>query len=266
MFTKIEAFFENHKFISSIMSFSLIIGIIKIISYFFNKAYYKYFNIDISFTQINIFQNMELLINNLIIIMILICEIYIIYKIVLFIYENKNNLKKYNSVIKILGIILITILLIIISFNILNTGINYYLSKHIKLDILSSIICTIFAAILAILKIKIFKKPKEKSREEIDKQLNNTYIIICIIGFFVVIINSVENLGEMHAKKLNTFLINLNSNKIILYNTETTSIVADYDYNEKDNSIVIYTNELEKIDNDNMKFSTKTFDEAKVEY
>ena len=44
------------------------------------------------------------------------------------------------------------------------------------------------------------------------------------------------------------------------------SILANYDYNEKTNTLIIYTNELEKINNDNMKFSTKTFDEVKVEY
>ena len=81
----------------------------------------------------------------------------------------------------------------------------------------------------------------------------------------MVLINSVESLGEMQAKHKSTFLINLNQDKIILFNTETTSILADYDYNKKNNSIIIYTNELEKINNNGMKFTTKTFSKVKVE-
>ena len=266
MLKKIQNFIEKYDFISSLISISLIVGFIQIISYIKNTAYYNYFNISSSFISLNIFENLEILLNNLFIITILICEIYIVYDLIIFIYNNRSNLKKFNSIIKVIFLILLTISMILLGLSAINTYFNFYLSGTLKIDISSSIICIGLGIILAIIKIGSMKIKSKETREEIDQKVNTALWIISIVCFLFVIINGIKDLGELQAKNQKTFLINTNENKIILYNDQNMSILANYDYNEKTNTLIIYTSELEKIDNDNMKFSTKTFDEVKVEY
>lgn len=123
------------------------------------------------------------------------------------------------------------------------------------------------AIVVCFAKIGITLFKNKESREEETIQLGDYILLILILcSISIVIINEIINIGINNAQNQKTFLINVNENKIILYNDQNTSIIANYDYNEKDHSITIYTDELEKINNDNMKFTTKTFNEVVIKH
>ena len=87
----------------------------------------------------------------------------------------------------------------------------------------------------------------------IQKSINEMYNINLEIKFpNDLLLNSKKICGVLTeintiSEKVNYLIIsigfNVNENKIILYNDQNTSIIANYDYNEKDHSITIYTDE-----------------------
>ena len=106
----------------------------------------------------------------------------------------------------------------------------------------------------------------DESRGVLDKRCDFALLVLTLAAFCVITVGQINDYGLTEAQNKRSFLINNDTNQIILYNDDDILIMANYKYVEESNSITIYTNELEKINNDNMKFSTKTFDEVKVEY
>ena len=246
---------------------SFLIGIAQAINYFLNVSYYNYFNISSSLININPLSGIITIAIFAIIVIVLLCEIYLLYEIFMLIYNNRENLKKNYSILKRVKIIAIALILMIIVFLIFNNIINYYLTKEWQFEWKATLICSLIAVIVCSAKIGITIVQNKESRKEEKIQLGDyIFLILMLCSISIAIIIEITNIGTNNAKSQKTFLINLNENKIILYNDQNTSIITDYDYNEKNNSIIIYTDELEKINNDNMKFTTKTFDEVKVEY
>lgn len=262
MLDKINHYIDKYTAIFSLISISACASIIQFLSYLYTVSYYNYFNIDSSFIEIST----NLLTAYVITILyqiFLVIEIYLLYNVIsLIIYNYKNIFQEIRKIIyAICGL-----LLYILAFWIYNALISYYITNDFTGAWNITCVCLAIGLTSSIF-IKIYKLISKKSREEDEK--NNYSLILftlILIACCFLLINQSVKLGKQNAENKAAFLINVNENKIILYNTETTSIIADYDYNEKDNSIIIYTDELEKINNDNMKFSTKTFDEVKVEY
>ena len=246
---------------------SFLIGIAQAINYLLNTSYYNYFNINSSLININPLNGIIAIVIFAIKAVLLLCEIYLLYEMFMLIYNNRKNLKKNYSILKRIKIITIALILTIIGFQIFNNIINYCLTKEWQFEWKTTLICSLTAIVVCFAKIRITLFKNKESREEETIQLGDYILLILILcSISIVIINEIINIGINNAQNQKTFLINVNENKIILYNDQNTSIIANYDYNEKDHSITIYTDELEKINNDNMKFTTKTFNEVVIKH
>lgn len=246
---------------------TFLIGITQVINYFYTISYYNYFNINSSLININPLGGIITIAIIATIVIILLCEIYLIYEIFILIYDNRNNLKKNYSILKRVKIIILVLILTIIGFLIFNNIINYRLTNKWQFDWKTTVICSIFAILACIIKIGITIFKKKEGREE-EKIQPGDYILLilmlCSLGIFITY--EIINIGTNNAKNQKTFLIKVDEDKIILYTDQNTSIIANYDHNQENNSIIIYTNELEKIDNNNMKFTKQTFNDVTVKH
>ena len=262
MLDKINHYINKYTAIFSLISISACASVIQFLSYLYSVSYYNYFNIDSSFIEISTSLLTAFIITILYLIFLLI-EIYLFYNVIsLIMFKYKNIFQEKRKIVyTICGL-----LLYILAFWIYNALINFYITNHFTGAWNITSICLAIGLSASIF-IKIYKQINQKSREE-NKEDKYNFILftLLLIAYCFLLTNQSVKLGKQNVENTKTFLINTTENKIILYNTEATSIITDYDYSEKDNSIIIYTDELEKINNDNMKFTTKTFNEVKVEY
>lgn len=267
MLKEIKTLFRESKSIFSILSLSLLFGIAQLISYFYEVAYYNYFNIDSSFISVNILQDIANIVIIISMIGIIIAEIYLVYYTGTFIYKYRNR----DSLEKNILWIMVTPAFFGILYIFLNTYINREINGRIIVD--KSAIFFVFVGMILVV-FKIFKnyidRKQQQGREEgvnkEDKILNRIFLFLGFAIMVIVTLNQISEFGKANAEAKKDFLLNTVEDKIILYNTSDFSIMADYEYNEQENSVIIYADELEKISNDSIKFISKTFSKVEVKY
>lgn len=259
---------EKYKFLFSIISLPLLVGLAQFISYIKITAYYSYFNINESFIKIIDNNNLFSLIIYLILLIFLSAEIYLFYYLIVLIYSNREIMKTRYSFIKRIFIIIFVFVLFIAGTTLINSSLISYFTENYEYHILISLACFLLAIIITIIKMIALNLIKliDESRGVLDKRCDLALLVLTLAAFCVITVGQINDYGLTEAQNKRSFLINNDTNQIILYNDDDILIMANYEYVEESNSITIYTNELIKVNNDNMKFSTKTFDEVKVEY
>ena len=101
---------EKYKFLFSIISLPLLVGLAQFISYIKITAYYSYFNIDASFIKIIDNNNLFSLIIYLILLILLLAEIYLFYYLMVLVYNNRKRIRQRYSLVKsIISIILLIV-------------------------------------------------------------------------------------------------------------------------------------------------------------
>lgn len=262
MLDKINRYIDKYAAIFSLISISACASVIQFLGYLYSVSYYNYFNIDSSFIEIST-NLLTAFIITILYLIFLIIETYLFYNMISLIIFNYKNIfhEKRKIAYAVCGL-----LLYILAFWIYNALINYYITNQYTGAWEITSICLVIG-LLASLFIKIYKLFSQKSGVDNKEDKHNLILfILLLIACCFLLTNQTTRIGKKNAENAKTFLININKNKVILYNNQNTSIMANYEYYEESNSIVIYTNELEKTNNDNMKFTTKTFDKVKVKY
>ena len=238
---KIITFLEDYKVIFSIISLLVLIGIAEFISYIRESAYYSYFNIPQSLIKTGGNGNLFSTIVTLFILIFFIAEIYIFYYFIVLFYNNRKNFKEKYSFPKRITIIAATLILAILGFALVNSTFVFYFTKEFKYDLLLATFCFLLSILAISIKISIIymKNLFEESREVVDKRWDFALIILLLAAFCVLMINQINESGLENAKNKKEFLINNNVDKVILYNDNNILIMADYEINKENNSIII---------------------------
>lgn len=219
--------------------------------------YYNYFNIDMSMYTFNSFIDLSTFGCNVLVFSYFLLTSYLGEYIYEKLFENsKNNWKVVLAkILSVLIILLISSILIFITFN-LNNFYKIKLTTTLKSILFLSFIILGLSVLIHVIRKDI--KDEDANGTASSQHILTVTIILFLMGLLIVV---GDKIGYTNAKNQKIFKI-VNQNEVVIYNTNDYAIVESAEI--KDNEIIIDTSKSKKISLDEIEIERRAFDKVTI--